>query len=386
MQASTYYTLELVGGLNQPANIGLVAGTCSDLFLQVTFEGQPQDLSGTFWTFKVAAVDCVWGETIAGEIFGPPENGIVKFEIRGQLDFPGAHSFDFVAVNAEDCLIINRRGNLALFPQLCVGPPNIGTSGITQVVDDTERFLLQTATLLEGRYVYQTGDDRLWTFLGPIEGSEGAGLTISGSGTPAIHAVYQVTGTDEGKNVYEGINPPDNPVDVRWTGSAWHFREETSPGVWGILYQSPDDVAYPWLITNWEPIGTEPYPTVIRNDVPVPGNWYLLNSKPLLVSGTSGSTINVLLEDRMVFRLTLTGDVTATIQNPTDTSVAHRATLELVQDATGGRALTLGGNVAVSDGVQPEVTTAPNAVDALELVWQGTRWLVINSAFQFQDL
>lgn len=77
---------------------------------------------------------------------------------------------------------------------------------------------------------------------------------------------------------------------------------------------------------------------------------------------------------------TLTGNVVFTLNSGT-AGVAYTCTLELRQDATGGRAVTFAGtNVRLPYGVQPAITTAPNGVDIVQLLWTGTYWVVLSGA------
>ncbi|MEV5068861.1 hypothetical protein MRBLMI12_000417 [Microbacterium sp. LMI12-1-1.1] len=68
----------------------------------------------------------------------------------------------------------------------------------------------------------------------------------------------------------------------------------------------------------------------------------------------------------------LTGNVALTV-SPGVAGVAYSCTLELAQDPTGGRSVTLA-NVATPYGVPIPLSTAPNAVDVIRLEWNGTRW------------
>ena len=75
----------------------------------------------------------------------------------------------------------------------------------------------------------------------------------------------------------------------------------------------------------------------------------------------------------VLLRATLTGNVTITLPTP-PSNRAYTVTLVLVQDATGGRSITLPG-VKWSYGVPAVLSTAPDTVDILHLLWTGTAWV-----------
>lgn len=85
---------------------------------------------------------------------------------------------------------------------------------------------------------------------------------------------------------------------------------------------------------------------------------------------------NVSLPDVLsgVYHVLLTGNVVLSLPLPASTT-AFTVTLELTQDATGGRTLTVPGVVAAY-GVPPMLSTAANALDELHLMWDGVRWKV----------
>lgn len=87
-----------------------------------------------------------------------------------------------------------------------------------------------------------------------------------------------------------------------------------------------------------------------------------------------------------VYNLSLQGDHTLTINDPADTTHAVTIHLECTQDATGGRVLTLAGNVSTPGGVAPTLSAAANAIDTLTLIWMGTRWRLSNATFGQVDL
>lgn len=71
-------------------------------------------------------------------------------------------------------------------------------------------------------------------------------------------------------------------------------------------------------------------------------------------------------------RRRLTGHVTLTV-SAGEAGRAYSCTLELVQDATGGRSIVFA-NVATAYGVPIPLSTAANAVDVVRLEWNGSLW------------
>jgi hypothetical protein len=80
-------------------------------------------------------------------------------------------------------------------------------------------------------------------------------------------------------------------------------------------------------------------------------------------------------------KLTLTGAVALTLSDPATTTVPLHVTVEAIQDGTGGRVLTLAGNVSTPGAVQPTLSATINAVDLLQFVWTGAKWRWVNSSY-----
>ena len=77
---------------------------------------------------------------------------------------------------------------------------------------------------------------------------------------------------------------------------------------------------------------------------------------------------------------TLTDNVTSTLGNGT-AGVAYTCTLEVRQDATGGRTIAFANtNIRLPYGAQPVLSTAPGAVDIIQLLWTGPYWVVLCGA------
>jgi hypothetical protein len=80
-------------------------------------------------------------------------------------------------------------------------------------------------------------------------------------------------------------------------------------------------------------------------------------------------------------KITLTGAVALTLSDPATTTVPLHVTVEAIQDGTGGRVLTLAGNVSTPGAVQPTLSATINAVDLLQFVWTGSKWRWVNSSY-----
>lgn len=80
------------------------------------------------------------------------------------------------------------------------------------------------------------------------------------------------------------------------------------------------------------------------------------------------------------YRLVLGGNVTfsATAKPTIAAGRTYTFRMVLVQDATGSRTLTLNANVLTAAGVDPVLSTAPNAIDVLDFLWTGTELICTN--------
>ena len=77
-------------------------------------------------------------------------------------------------------------------------------------------------------------------------------------------------------------------------------------------------------------------------------------------------------------RATLTGNVTLTLGAGT-AGVSYTVTLDLRQDTTGNRALTVA-NAGAAYAVAPVLSTAANARDVVHLLWTGADWVALLGA------
>jgi hypothetical protein len=99
-----------------------------------------------------------------------------------------------------------------------------------------------------------------------------------------------------------------------------------------------------------------------------------LNSAAALETITYASTVTLDWDTFLNAQITLTGNIT--LQNPTNVKPGTVRYLWLVQDATGGRTVSLGSNFK---GSTPTIQTAANAVTLLTLIARTSSWVVISS-------
>lgn len=107
-----------------------------------------------------------------------------------------------------------------------------------------------------------------------------------------------------------------------------------------------------------------------------------MRSDTALSSGVSvityASTITPVATASNHFRCVLTGAVT--LAAPTGGLDGQKITVELVQDSTGGRTLTLGAGIGLgSDITAVTLSTAANKIDYLALIYNGSasKWHVV---------
>ena len=91
------------------------------------------------------------------------------------------------------------------------------------------------------------------------------------------------------------------------------------------------------------------------------------------VTGNGATTINWTEGNKV--KVTLTADTTLSFTNPSNPC---NLTLELVQDATGGRALTLP-TIKWVGGTAPTLTTTANGIDIISLFYDGTDYYGVAS-------
>ena len=97
-----------------------------------------------------------------------------------------------------------------------------------------------------------------------------------------------------------------------------------------------------------------------------------------ITTETTGSNTTVTTSNAAMHVLTMTGNLTATISDFNEAAKTHRFILKVVQDGTGGRTLTIAGNVLFPAGIQPANSESAGAFDLYEFVWDGTNWLLDN--------
>lgn len=95
----------------------------------------------------------------------------------------------------------------------------------------------------------------------------GRNLTVSGAGTALANGEYELIGTANGRNSYDKVGGGPN---ISWDGTKWVLA--TTSG----SYKAEQDVAEPWLATNWTTFGASaPAPSLTQ---PYPGGWTILTN------------------------------------------------------------------------------------------------------------
>lgn len=98
------------------------------------------------------------------------------------------------------------------------------------------------------------------------QGELDAGITVTDAGVEQVNSVYKLDGQENGKNHY--AIPSDATVEFYWEDTYQIYISDVG------IYYSGQFVAFPWQITTWGMgTGTEPFPTVVRNDVASELNW-----------------------------------------------------------------------------------------------------------------
>lgn len=97
-----------------------------------------------------------------------------------------------------------------------------------------------------------------------------------------------------------------------------------------------------------------------------------------ITTESAGANTTITTTNSALHALTMTANLTATISDFNEAAKTHRFVLKVIQDATGGRTLTIAGNVLFPAGIQPSNSESAGAVDLYEFVWDGTNWLLDN--------
>lgn len=89
-------------------------------------------------------------------------------------------------------------------------------------------------------------------------------------------------------------------------------------------------------------------------------------------NGNSGTAKTLDWTSGMAQKLTLTGNCTLTINNPT--AAGTMFTLVLIQDGTGSRTVTWPGTITWKGGAAPTLTTTNSKADIIHLLWNGSAY------------
>lgn len=97
--------------------------------------------------------------------------------------------------------------------------------------------------------------------VGDIVELAGGSTTVKNAETAAVNGEYTQRGTSNSKPYYNLVGQANSTTNyaIVWTGTIW--RINNSAGT--LVYQSTNNVAYPWLVTTWT--GATAVPTVTDN-------------------------------------------------------------------------------------------------------------------------
>lgn len=101
-------------------------------------------------------------------------------------------------------------------------------------------------------------------------------------------------------------------------------------------------------------------------------NSFLSDQSSEVDAGNTGTAITLNLANSDNYSMTATDNFTLTLQNPTEGKVYR---LKVIQDATGSRTITLPANNLTAGGAGITLTVAANAVDLLEVYYDGTDYI-----------
>jgi hypothetical protein len=105
-------------------------------------------------------------------------------------------------------------------------------------------------------------------------------ILVSGLTVANANGLYVQNGQENGKNVYflNGTNFGNSQSSIYWNGTHWYIEELEN----GPLFESDQDVAYPWLVTTWTPL--DGFGTLVIAESPAPSpisNYYDLPERYL---------------------------------------------------------------------------------------------------------
>lgn len=210
------------------------------------------------------------------------------------------------------------------------------------------------------------------------------GTFISGSASPATTGILRLASADTicWRNTAGTINlclAKDTNDVLSWGGGVMKFAEGTcSATATGFDYLCADSSThhFKYSLNNAEPIvapGTSSTAATQNHLVSYAANGYDIqdtgagqpNSTAVTFSATPTFTV---VGQQQLFTMTLTGNVTSSTLGTAGIVAPTKITIELTQDATGGRTFVWPANV-----INPyPVNVAPNAVTSETFTWDGT--------------
>jgi hypothetical protein len=96
-------------------------------------------------------------------------------------------------------------------------------------------------------------------------------ILVSGLAVTNANGLYIRNGEENGKAAYflNGTNTSNSQSFIVWNGDLWAIEELE----YGTIFSSSEDVAYPWLVTNWINVGPESDPPTITLQTPNHTDW-----------------------------------------------------------------------------------------------------------------
>jgi len=115
-------------------------------------------------------------------------------------------------------------------------------------------------------------------------------ILVSGLAVTNANGLYIRNGEENGKAAYflNGTNTSNSQSFIVWNGDLWAIEELESGGV----YTSDQDVAYPWLVTNWINVGPESDPPTITPQTPNHTDWSEKQALGHIAAAYRGDTAN----------------------------------------------------------------------------------------------
>lgn len=161
------------------------------------------------------------------------------------------------------------------------------------------------------------------------------------------------------------LEPIDNLIEGNWTSNTGTNTSQT----WGIKLEDTADMN---VISNNHCQDATTHGISVVNTGNLVRNNHNVNPDKYYSIGNAVGTFTVNRSNGNVQNMTLTGNITMSLAD--GLFYNENLTIIFTQDSTGSRILTMSGsNFSFSKG-KMLLSTNPNAVDTLSLIWTGTLW------------